>query len=272
MAVRRVLSLLAAALLLVGCVPTSATPVASQATPSASASTSPSPTVSPSASTAPTESPIPTPTATPAGGLELLDLRVTGCPGGVVLEWSASVDPAFHHYTALRGPEREIDPAWPPIAPAVDWGDTYVTDRFITSAVDASIVPTDTIWNYRVMAYDEANRPVAASPVRNAQLDEVVELGPIEISAGADPETSHLDWRLFGGLSRCFSAYRVLIGEGGGPPSTVLTSQVDQGTTELVTRGLHPGQTYAVRVEAVRTTTLGGFVVARTETVIYTAP
>lgn len=201
-----------------------------------------------------------------------MDLRVTGCPGGVVLEWSASIDPAFHHYTALRGPDAEIDPAWPPIAPAVDWGDTYVTDRFITSAVDASIVPTETVWNYRVMAYDASNRPVAVSPVRHAQLADVVELGALEISPGADAGTSHLDWGLFGGLGRCFSSYRVLIGPGGGAPSSVLTSIVDQGTTELDTRGLHAGETYAVRIEAVRTTTLGRFVVARSDTVTYTAP
>lgn len=236
------------------------------------ATASASPTTSPAETPSPSPSPSPSPTPTPAGGLEPMDLRVTGCPGGVVLEWSASNDPAFHHYTALRGPEPEIDPAWPPIAPAVDWGDTYVTDRFITSAVDASIVPTETVWNYRVMAYDASNRPVAASPVRHARLDEVVELGTVEITPGGEAGVSHLDWGLFGGLRRCFSSYRVLIGTGGGPPSTVLTSTVDQGTTELVTHGLHSGETYSVRIEAVRTTTLGGFVVGRSETVIYTVP
>ena len=197
---------------------------------------------------------------------------MTGCPGGVVLEWSLALDARFHHYTALRGPEPEIDPAWPPIAPAVDWGDTFVTDRFITSAVDASIIPTETSWNYRVMAYDVANRPVAASPVRHARLNDVIDLGPINIEPGDEPGTTLLDWRLFGGLSRCFSAYRVLIGPAGGTPSTELTSIARQDGSELVTTGLHSGETYTVRVDALRTTTLGGFIVARSETATYTVP
>ncbi|MCV0402593.1 MAG: hypothetical protein K5924_02660 [Chloroflexi bacterium] len=267
---RRVALLVAVLLVTAACAPAPTAPSPSFLPTTTAATASPRPTPTPASTPAPTASP--TPTSTPVGGLEPMDLRVTGCPGGVVLEWSASVDAEFHHYTALRGPEREIDPAWPPIAPAVDWGDTYVTDRFITSAVDASIVPTETIWNYRVMAYDASNRPVAASPVRHARLDDVVELGVLEITPGPEEGTTHLDWRLFGGLSRCFSSYRVLVGTGGGAPSTVLTAISDQGTTELVTGGLHSGETYSIRVEAARTTTLGGFVVARTETVTYTAP
>ena len=189
-----------------------------------------------------------------------------------MLEWTPTSDPAFHHYTALRGPDPEIDPAWPPIAPAVDWGDTYVTDRFITSAVDSSIIPTPTIWNYRVMAYDAANRPVAASPVRHARLHDVVDLGPLLIEPGTDPGSTAIDWRLFGGLNRCFSVYRVLIGPGSGPPTSTLTAVARQGTTDVVTTGLHSGQTYTIRIDAARTTTLGDFVVARSETATYTVP
>ncbi len=234
------------------------------------ATATPSP--SPTATAAASSTPAPTPTSSPVGGLEELDLQATGCPGGVVLEWSSTLDPAFHHYTALRSPDSEIDPAWPPIAPAVDWGDTYVTDPFITSGVDASIIPTDTIWNYRVMAYDAANRPLAASVVRRAKLDDVIELGEIEIGPGATEGSTRLDWRLFGGLGRCFSSYRVLVGTGGGSPSNALTSIGDQDASELETHGLHSGVTYTIRVDALRTTTLGGFVVARTETVTYTVP
>ena len=72
--------------------------------------------------------------------------------------------------------EREIALNYPPVAPAVDWGDTYTTDRLVTSAVDASILPSDTVWHYRVMAYDLRGRAIAASPVRDARLRE--EAGP----------------------------------------------------------------------------------------------
>ena len=50
---------------------------------------------------------------------------------------------------------------------------------------------------------------------------------------------------------------------------TVISSQ---DVTEVQTAGLHAGETYAVRVDAVRTTTLGSFVVARSETATYTPP
>ena len=60
---------------------------------------------------------------------------------------------------------------YPPIAPAVDWGETYATDPFVTSAIDASILPSSFTWHYRVMAYDILNDPVSASPVRVAHIE-----------------------------------------------------------------------------------------------------
>ena len=75
-------------------------------------------------------------------------------------------------------------PDYPPVAPAVDWGDTYTTDRFVTTGVDASIIPSETVWYYRVMAYDARGRPVSASPVREARLQEPAGLGDLEVRAG----------------------------------------------------------------------------------------
>jgi hypothetical protein len=196
---------------------------------------------------------------------------VTGCPGGVVVDWSPATAEAFHHYTALRSLEDEIATNYPPIAPAVDWGDSFATDRFVTSAVDATLIPSESTFAYRVMAYDERNRPVAASPARRTRPTEVVNLGTLVIEPGADGAT-RLDWTLFGGLGRCFSAYRVLIGPAGGTPSTTLTVVSAQETTELETVGLRAGEAYTVRVEAVRTATLGSFVVARSATATYEVP
>ncbi|HET9417148.1 MAG TPA: fibronectin type III domain-containing protein, partial [Candidatus Limnocylindria bacterium] len=192
-----------------------------------------------------------------------MELEAISCDGGVVLEWSASTAPDFHHYTALRSPEREIEPDWPPIAPAVDWGDTYATDRFVTSAVDASIIPSETRWFYRVMAYDADGAVVAASPVRGAQLGEVDDLGELELE-GIPNGRTRITWQPYEGFSRCFSSYRVLYGTGGAA-STVLAVASGQDTTELETDALHAGTAYALRVRAVRATTLGSFVVAESE-------
>jgi hypothetical protein len=240
----------------------------------------PTPTATPSATAvaesvapAPTSSPSPSPSPTPVPDApETLELDVTGCPGGVVVDWSPATHPEFHHYTALRSIEAEVNVAYPPIAPAVDWGDSYATDRFVTSAVDATLIPSDTTLYYRVMAYDDVNRPVAATTVKAAHLFDVVELGPLLIEPGDGPDATLLDWTLFGGLGGCFTAYHVLVGPAGTQPVATLTTISQQSTSELETSALHPGQSYALRVEALRTTTLGSFVVAHTETAVYTVP
>ena len=265
---------LAALAILVGCVPPVAEPSSfgpPGATPTstplaattASASAEARPTTLPSstATTEPTQAPTPDPS--------LLELEATSCDGGVVLDWSASVDPTFHHYTALRSPEREIAPDYPPIAPAVDWGDTYATDRFVTSGVDASIIPSETRWFYRVMAYDAEGAVVGASPVRVARLAEVEDLG--EVEATTEDGVTRLEWSPYGGFSGCFSSYRVLYGTGASP-TTLLAVVSDRGATVLETDALHAGTPYVLRVQAVRATTLGSFVAGQTTVTPYTVP
>lgn len=236
--------------------PSPTPPRPTEATPAASRSPSPTTTAVPS----------PTPPEDPSR----LELRTTSCDGGVVLEWSPSRHPDFHHYSALRSPEREIDPAYPPIAPAVDWGDTYTTDPFVTSGFDASIVPSSTTWHYRVVAYDAADRVVSASPVRPGRLSAVDVLAPLEITALDDGRVG-LRWGAYGGFSRCFSSYRVLYGSGP-VPTSLLGTVSGQARTELVTGALHPGTSYAFRVQAVRTTTMGAFVVGETDVRVYAVP
>lgn len=256
---RRCLPLLA--LLMSGC--------ASQGVPSASgipslaaatAPPTPSVTLAPTASPSPTPTPAPTATPDPS----LMELEATSCPGGVVLDWSASTHPDFHHYIALRSPNAEIAPEYPPIAPAVDWGDTYETDPFVTSAVDASILPGPTSWNYRVIAYDVDGRVVSASAVRSGRISEVVDLGELTVSSTRDG--NRLAWQPYAGSPSCFSFYRVVSG------GSVLSVISDQDTASLETDALHPGTTYQLGVQAVRATTLGSFMVAQTATITYTVP
>lgn len=236
--------------------------------PSGTPNPTPSPTAAPSASGSLSPTPMPTPTPTPDPGS--LALVATSCEGGVVLSWSASTNPDFHHYTALRSPDRDVAPDWPPIAPAVDWGQTYATDPFVTSAVDASILPSDARWNYRVMAYDVEGRVVAASPVRPAQIHELADLGSLRVDARPDGFT-RLQWRPYDGFSECFSSYRIMYGIGS-TPATVLTVISDQSAAEIQTDALHAGTTYELRVQAMRSTTLGSFVVGQTKTTTFTVP
>ena len=263
---RRLLPLAVIAIL-AGCIPPVAEPSSFDVpdpTPTSSAAVSAatsSATVAPSTTAAPTPSPTPDPS--------VLELEATSCDGGVVLDWSPSTDSTFHHYTALRSPNRDIDPDYPPIAPAVDWGDTYATDRFVTTAVDASIIPSETRWFYRVMAYDVENAVIAASPVRGARLGDVDDLGGLEMST--EEGLTRVAWTAYGGFSGCFSAYRILYGTGT-VPTAVLTVVSDQATTEFQTSALHSGTGYVLRVEAVRGTTLGSFVAGRSDVASYEVP
>ncbi len=227
----------------------------------------------PSASTIPPSSEPPAsasldpvaPSAAPSPDAALLELSAIGCEGGVVLEWSPSTHPDFDHYIALRSPRHDIATDYPPIAPAVDWGDTFATDRFVTSAVDASIIPSATLWSYRVMAYDAAGEVVSASPVRSARLADVADLGALTASTNAAGVT-RIGWTPYTGFSECFGTYRVLAG------STVLSILNGQTTATFETAALHLGDTYELRVEAVRDTTLGGFVIARSDPLRYDVP
>ncbi len=179
-------SLVAVVCLIAGC--TIGTPRAS-VVPEITPRPTPLPTLRPSSSAEATSTPVPSPTPTPDP--TLIDLEAVSCNGGVLLDWSASTNPDFHHYSALRSPDREIAPDYPPVAPAVDWGDTYTTDRFVTTAVDASILPSARLWYYRVMAYDAGGRAIAASTVRGARLLEPADLGSLEVARRPRRRDSH---------------------------------------------------------------------------------
>jgi hypothetical protein len=220
------------------------------------------------ATAAPTASPTPSPAPTPDPAA--MALEVTSCNGGTVLRWSPSRHPDFHHYIGLRSPEEEIAPQYPPIAPAVDWGDLYASDRFVTSGHDATVVPSDTEWHYLVVGYDAAGRPVSRSNVASGRILPHRQLGAVEAEVLPDGAV-RLTWDAFDGVDGCFSAYRVLHGTGG-VAGTLLTTITDLERTTLETRALHPGTTYVLRVHAVRTTTLGHFVVAESEPLTFSVP
>jgi hypothetical protein len=95
-------------------------------------------------------------------------------------------------------------------------------------------------------------------------------LGTLEVGAAADGLT-RLSWRSYGGDARCFSSYRVLAASGGEPLDTLMIVS-GKSTDTHETDTLTSGRTYQLRVQAVRTTTLGSFVLGETNTVTYTVP
>jgi hypothetical protein len=119
------------------------------------------------------------------------------------------------------------------------------------------------------MAYDILGDVVSASEVASARIFDVVSLGVPTVDA--DGEGTRIGWTAFDGEAECFTTYRVMFGVGR-PPSVVLSEVSGIGSVAVETDALHSGTTYQLRVDAVRVTTLGSFVAARSETVIYTVP
>jgi hypothetical protein len=80
-----------------------------------------------------------------------------------------------------------------------------------------------------------------------------------------------MTWSSFEGEERCFSSYRILAGPNGATPDT-LTVVSDQAASSIETDALRSGVTYQLRVQAVRSTTLGSFILGETDPVLFTVP
>jgi hypothetical protein len=118
------------------------------------------------------------------------------------------------------------------------------------------------------MSYDAEDRVIESSAVVTARLLPVAALGPAAAEPAAGRRT-RIDWEAYAGPSACFTEYRILYGVSD-PPTTLLATVSERRTTRLETDALRAGTTYVLRVEAIRTTALGSFVVARSDPVTYT--
>lgn len=261
------------------------------ATPSASASESGDPTVVPAVvptvrptakptakpTTAPTGAPTATPTASPPPVVSVMNLTATGCNGGVVLEWSQyDGDGPFNHYTTLRNTTSNIPKAYPPQGGAVDPGGNYTTNQGKTSAVDTSAA-AGTTYYYRSMAFDSDDEVVGASAVMSATAQAVASMGVL----GAAPVAGGTDltWSAFGGPGGCFTWYKVVYSETNPTPSYLggdpyFTAISDQSTTLYTASDTEmvSGLTYYLRVQVIRATDLGTFLVAQTDVTTYLVP
>ncbi len=128
--------------------------------------------------------------------------------------------------------------------------------------------------NYRAVAFSPDDRALAASPVRAVTTKAVKNLGPL--AAGPDGGATAFGWTPFGGGEACFSSYKLAYSESDATPGYLEGSAVawvgsDQAAGEAFVTDLAPG-TYWFRMQAIRATSLGKFVVGQTDTVAYTVP
>ena len=203
-----------------------------------------------------------------------MSIALSGCDGGVVIGWSPVADARFHHFTTLRSAGPDIPMAYPPQNGAVDFGTSYSSKSSAMSAFDVAAPPGATSY-YRTMVFDAADAVIATSGVAQVVAKPVAGLGPLAVAP--DPGGTRFTWTPYGGGSDCFTFYKLSYTLDSSPPSylagdTTLLASADQSQATYVSPDLVSGETYTFRLEVIRGTDTGKFVVAHTDLATYTVP
>jgi hypothetical protein len=203
-----------------------------------------------------------------------MTLGLKSCDGGVVISWSKYKAGDFNHYTTLRNTVSNVPMAYPPQGGAVDFGGTYTTDVAALSAVDATGTPGVTYY-YRAMAFNAADGVIGATAVGSATALPVASLGTL--TAAPDAGGTLFTWTPYAGNGACFTYYKLVASTTNPNPSYLNgdpyiwagSAQTDGST---VSPDLVSGQTYFLRIQVIRTTSLGSFVAAQSPVTTYTVP
>lgn len=164
---------------------------------------------------------------------------------------------SFHHYKSLWSSSETFSGA----SVVSGSGSTY---RSKTSVADVNA--SGTRW-YRTYAYDSANHVIGKSGTRSATgMGAADAMGALTVTDGAG--TTDFAWTPFGGSEGCFTYYKVVYSDSDSSPSyltgaTAATAIGDQSTGSIGVTGI-PSGTYWFRVQVLRDTDLGKFVVAQT--------
>ncbi len=240
-------------------------------TPSAAPSSESTPQPTPRSTPRPTPKPTVRPTPTP--GPVTLALSVASCSGGIVLDWSPYGGARFSHYGVVRSSSPSIPVAWPPSGEASVVAGTTTTDRSRTSAADSGADGAPTFY-YRALAVDASNRVLGASAVRSGSPQGVASLG--ELTVGAIDGGTSFGWTPLDTPAACFSAYKLVYAADDSSPSYLTGATLAWAGSDPTASGTFltdlPSGTYWFRVQALRLTDLGRFVVAESTAISYTVP
>ncbi len=187
-----------------------------------------------------------------------------------MLDWAASGDSGFDHYLVLRSTSATIPAAYRPRDGARVVAGTYTTERTKTDGFDRTGRGGATA-RYRAIAFDHANNALAASTVRTAKTKPFKRLGALTVDSSGS--STRFDWSPFVGPAGCYTAYELAYSATDSTPGYVESDSIAwAGTSKAVATalvdGLAPGR-YWFRLQAVRATSLGTFVVAQTSVVRY---
>ncbi len=241
-------------------------------TPGPTPDASPSPSDLPTSTPVPTQQPTPTPTASPspspsptptATPTPSLSLSLTSCPGGVVATWSKYTGSGFTRYVTLRDSVPGI-PATYNLSKVVAGTSTNSIAK--TTGQDATVANGATYF-YRTLVLGSGNKVLEASPVETGLGFGVGDLGPAAVSSSSGGTV--VIWNAYQ-RQACFSEYRVIYSHDPNPtPANALGSifVTDWFTSNVAVPPaslFSSGETIYFRVQVVRTTSLGQFVVEET--------
>jgi len=203
-----------------------------------------------------------------------MGLSLASCNGGVVVDWSPISDPRFAKYRTLRSTSPTIPVAYPPQGGAVEIGTAKSGDRNAGTGYDSSAAP-GVAYQYRTLALNASGAVIATTGIGSSAAQPVHAMGPMVVAP--DPEGTRFSWAPYPGSGACFTYYKLAYTLDGSPPSYLegdpyLAALGDQAQSTYLTGDLVSGQTYTFRLQAIRATDTGSFLVAQTEIVSYTAP
>lgn len=232
----------------------------------------PTPKPTPKATPKPTPRPTPKPTPTPTPALGSIGLAAAACNGGVVLDWGEYAGDGFGHYVVLRSGSSSIPAAWPPQGGSSAVDGAYSENVAKTDGFDPTPDGGGTAY-YRAVAFGPDDRALAASAVKSAATKPVKALGALTVAP--DVTATSFAWAAYGGSADCFSFYKLAYSADDATPSYLEGSSIawagsEQAATSTLAE-ITPG-TYWFRLQVIRATSLGKFVVAQTDVVQYTVP
>ena len=241
--------------------------------PSTNPDATPAPTLTPTPKPDPTRTPQPTPRPTrtpeptPKPTLKPVTLNLTAfaCDGGVLLDWSPYGGDGFARSVVLRSSSESIPAAWPPSGGAIAVDSASTTNPAKTDGHHATPDGAATVF-YRALVLGGADQVLGFSPVRSVTTHGIEPLGPLAVTPGDTGTT--FGWSAFGGPSDCFTTYKLVWSATSENPSYLGNYDgaipiAGQGTTETTT-GTFASGTH-VRVQVIRLTGLGKFIVAETD-------
>ena len=238
----------------------------------------PTPTPTPTPTPKPTPTPRPTPKPTPKPDptkppILSMDFMAKACPGGVLLDWTKP-SPEVGHYHVLRSLGGDVPPTYPADGTTeIDSATSF--DAGVTDGFDATISGGDSA-SYRAFAFDGEDGVMAHSSSRTVTTIARKSLGALSVT-DAGPGSIDVSWAAAGVNAACFSYGKLVASIDDPEPSYLdgssawaVVESLDATGTHL--DGLQSGKTVWMRYEVIRATSLGKFVVARTDAVQVTVP